>query len=101
MRQLLAAAALATIVGAQPPAPASTIVVRAAHLISGAGDAVCARRGVPHTFWNPGVAPARYLLAMPPRIYALIEAIHAADDRSPERMRALFKAVHGHHNVPA
>ena len=53
---------------------------------AGAGDAVCARRGVPHTFWNPGVAPARYLLAMPPRIYALIEAIHAADDRSPERM---------------
>src|SRR5438067_8117692 len=44
---------------------------------AGAGDAVCARRGVPHTFWNPGVAPARYLLAMPPRIYALIEAIHA------------------------
>src|SRR5438477_441328 len=40
MRQLLAAAALATIVGAQPPAPASTIVVRAAHLISGAGDVV-------------------------------------------------------------
>jgi len=41
MRQLLAAAALlATIAGAQPPAPGSTIVVRAAHLISATNDAV-------------------------------------------------------------
>ena len=37
---LVAAAALVTLVGAQPPAPASTIVVRAAHLISAARDAV-------------------------------------------------------------
>jgi len=55
-----------------------------------AGEAVCARRGVVHTFWNPGDDPARYLLVMPPRIYALIAAIHAADDRSPERMRTIF-----------
>jgi hypothetical protein len=27
---------------------------------------------------------------MPPRINALIEALHASDDRSPERVRALF-----------
>jgi len=40
MRHLLAAAALAVIVGAQPPAPGSTIVVRAAHLISATNDAV-------------------------------------------------------------
>jgi len=40
MRHLFAAALLATIVGAQPPAPGSTIVVRAAHLISATNDAV-------------------------------------------------------------
>jgi imidazolonepropionase-like amidohydrolase len=39
MRLLAVTAALVTIVGAQP-APSSAIVVRAAHLISGAGDAV-------------------------------------------------------------
>ena len=57
-----------------------------------AGDAVCAGRGVPHTFWNPAAEPARYLLVMTPRIDALIKAIHASDDRSPETMRALFEA---------
>jgi mannose-6-phosphate isomerase-like protein (cupin superfamily) len=57
---------------------------------AGAGEAVCARRGVPHTYWNPGAEPARYLLVMPPRIHALIEAIHTADERSPEQLRALF-----------
>ena len=56
-----------------------------------AGEAVCAGRGVPHTFWNPGADPARYLLVMTPRIDALIKAIHASDDRSPETMRALFE----------
>src|SRR5438128_12669027 len=40
MRLLAVTATLVTILGAQPPAPASTIVVRAAHLISGGGDAV-------------------------------------------------------------
>jgi mannose-6-phosphate isomerase-like protein (cupin superfamily) len=57
---------------------------------AGAGEGVCAHRGVAHTFWNPGEEPARYLLVMTPRINKLIEAIHATDDRSAERMRALF-----------
>ena len=59
---------------------------------AGPGEAVCARRGVAHTFWNPGTEAARYLLVMTPRINALIEAIHRTNDRSPERMRALFEA---------
>jgi mannose-6-phosphate isomerase-like protein (cupin superfamily) len=42
-----------------------------------AGGAALARRGTPHTYWNPRPEPARYLLAMTPRIHALIEAIHA------------------------
>jgi mannose-6-phosphate isomerase-like protein (cupin superfamily) len=57
-----------------------------------AGEAVCARRGVAHTYWNPAAEPARYLLLMTPRIDALIKAIHASDDRSPDTMRALFAA---------
>jgi mannose-6-phosphate isomerase-like protein (cupin superfamily) len=42
-----------------------------------AGGAALAPRGTPHTYWNPRPEPARYLLAMTPRIHALIEAIHA------------------------
>ena len=57
---------------------------------AGPGEAVCARRGVPHTFRNPGAEPARYLLVMTRRVDALIKSIHASEDRSPERMRALF-----------
>ena len=41
-----------------------------------AGVAVLARRGTPHTFWNAGPVPARYLLVMTPRIAHLVEAIH-------------------------
>jgi len=59
-------------------------------LAAGAGAAVVAPRGVPHTYWNPTADPARYLLVMTPRIHALIEAIHATDDRTPETMRRLF-----------
>jgi mannose-6-phosphate isomerase-like protein (cupin superfamily) len=46
-----------------------------------AGAAVLARRGTVHTYWNPRPEPARYVLAMPPRIHALIAALHgeAAD----------------------
>jgi quercetin dioxygenase-like cupin family protein len=54
------------------------------------GSAVLATRGVPHTYWNAGAGAARYLLVLTPQIHALIEAIHATDDRSPETMRRLF-----------
>jgi mannose-6-phosphate isomerase-like protein (cupin superfamily) len=55
------------------------------------GSAVLAPRGKPHTFWNPGPGPVRYLLVMTPRIDALIRAIHATTDRSRDAMRALFR----------
>ena len=42
----------------------------------GPGAAVLARRGTPHTYRNAGSTEAEYLLVMPPRIAALIEAIH-------------------------
>ena len=41
-----------------------------------AGAAVLAPRGTVHTYWNPRPEPARYVLAMTPRIHALIEALH-------------------------
>jgi mannose-6-phosphate isomerase-like protein (cupin superfamily) len=42
-----------------------------------AGSAVLARRGTVHTYWNPRPEPARYVLAMTPRIHALVAALHA------------------------
>ena len=56
-----------------------------------AGCGFLVRRGTPHTFWNPGPAPVRYLIAMAPRIYQLIQEIHATTDRSAEKMKALFE----------
>jgi mannose-6-phosphate isomerase-like protein (cupin superfamily) len=58
---------------------------------AGPGAAVLVPRGTPHTYWNPDTAPLRYLLIMPPTIHQLIQAIHAASDRSPDAMRALFQ----------
>jgi mannose-6-phosphate isomerase-like protein (cupin superfamily) len=46
-------------------------------LEASAGAAVLARRGTVHTYWNPRPEPARYVLAMTPRIHALIAALHA------------------------
>jgi len=57
-----------------------------------AGGAVIVPGGTAHTFWNPRPDPARYLLIMGARTYALIQAIHATDDRSPARMRELYAA---------
>jgi mannose-6-phosphate isomerase-like protein (cupin superfamily) len=45
-------------------------------VLAGAGCAVLAPRGTPHTYWNAGPDEARYLLVMTPRIARLIEAIH-------------------------
>jgi mannose-6-phosphate isomerase-like protein (cupin superfamily) len=55
-----------------------------------AGGAVIVPGGTPHTFWNPRPEQARYLLVMGASTFALIQAIHASDDRSRARMRQLF-----------
>lgn len=57
-----------------------------------AGGAAMVARGTPHTYWNPSPEPCRYLLVMTEKTRALIEAIHAADDRSLPGMKALFEA---------
>jgi mannose-6-phosphate isomerase-like protein (cupin superfamily) len=56
-----------------------------------AGAGVFVPRGKPHTFWNPGPGPTRYLLIMTSKVYRLIEEIHAAEDRSRAAMEALFR----------
>jgi mannose-6-phosphate isomerase-like protein (cupin superfamily) len=56
-----------------------------------AGAAVFVPRGTPHTYWNAGPGRLRYLLVMTANIYRLIQAIHAAQDRTPPALRALFQ----------
>lgn len=56
-----------------------------------AGAGTLVPRGTPHTYWNPGSGPARYLLIMTPKILGLIQEIHAMQDRSPAALRAVFR----------
>jgi mannose-6-phosphate isomerase-like protein (cupin superfamily) len=55
-----------------------------------AGSAVLVPRGTPHTYWNPGPGPARYLLIMTPNIFRLIQGIHALKERTPSALQQLF-----------
>ena len=57
-------------------------------VVAGAGSAVVAPRGTPHTYWNAGNAEARYVLVMSARIARLIEAIHAPGADIPTLFRA-------------
>ena len=56
-----------------------------------AGAGVQVPRGTPHTYWNPGAPPARYLLIMTPNIFRLIQTIHAMSERSTPALKALFQ----------
>ena len=56
-----------------------------------AGSAVFVPRGTPHTYWNPGPEPTRYLLVMSSNIFCLIEEIHAMPERTPAALQAVFK----------
>jgi mannose-6-phosphate isomerase-like protein (cupin superfamily) len=55
-----------------------------------AGGAVLVPRGTAHTYWNPGPRRLRYLLVMTTNTFRLIQEIHAAVDRNPAVLRALF-----------
>jgi len=57
---------------------------------AGAGAAVFVPRETPHTYWNPGPDPVRYLLVMTANIYRLIQEIHAMKKRTPAALRAVF-----------
>ena len=57
---------------------------------AGAGSGVLVPRGTPHTYWNPGPGPTRYLLVMTANIYQLIQDIHAMRERTPAALAAVF-----------
>jgi mannose-6-phosphate isomerase-like protein (cupin superfamily) len=56
-----------------------------------AGASVMVPRGTPHTYWNPGPDPVRYLLIMTPNIHRLIQNIHAMAERTPATLQSLFR----------
>ncbi len=56
-----------------------------------AGGAVLVPRGTPHTYWNPGSAPTRYVLVMTRRIDALIAALHAVEAPGPDAIATVFR----------
>ena len=55
-----------------------------------AGSAVFVPRGTPHSYWNPGPGPVRYLLVMTANIYRLIQEILGMNERTPAALRAVF-----------
>lgn len=55
-----------------------------------AGAAVFAPHGVPHTYWNPHPAPARYLLIMTPTIRRLIDELHTISGHDPATIQAVY-----------
>jgi quercetin dioxygenase-like cupin family protein len=56
-----------------------------------AGSGVFVPRGTPHTYWNPGPGPVRYLLIMTANIYRLIQDLHALPERTPSAVGAVFR----------
>jgi mannose-6-phosphate isomerase-like protein (cupin superfamily) len=56
-----------------------------------AGAGVFVPRRTPHTYWNPGPGPVRYLLIMTQNIFRLIQEIHALPDRTPSTVGAVFR----------
>lgn len=57
----------------------------------GTGSGVFVPRGTPHTYWNPGPGPVRYLLVMTSNIFRLIQEIHAMAERTPASLQAVFR----------
>jgi mannose-6-phosphate isomerase-like protein (cupin superfamily) len=51
------------------------------------GSAVLAPAGMPHAYWNAGAGRTRYLLIAHPRLFALIEELHAPDTDYAEIFR--------------
>ena len=62
----------------------------AREVVVDSGGGAFVPRGVAHTFWNPSPSPARYLLVTTPRIMELVDSLHAAEDRSPAAMDAIW-----------
>jgi len=57
-----------------------------------AGSGVLLPRGIPHTFWNPGPEPVRYLLIVRPKTAALLEALHSPNRPQSISSREIYAA---------
>jgi mannose-6-phosphate isomerase-like protein (cupin superfamily) len=57
---------------------------------AGAGSGVLLPRGTPHTFWNPGPNPARYLLIIGPKTAGLLEVLHGPSRPPPAGLKAVY-----------
>jgi mannose-6-phosphate isomerase-like protein (cupin superfamily) len=57
---------------------------------AGAGSGILLPRGTPHTFWNPGAEPARYLLIAGPKTAGLLEVLHGSDRPPQDTLRDLY-----------
>jgi quercetin dioxygenase-like cupin family protein len=55
-----------------------------------AGSVVFVPRGTPHSYWNPGPGPVRYLLVITANIYRLIQETHGMNERTPAALRAVL-----------
>jgi mannose-6-phosphate isomerase-like protein (cupin superfamily) len=70
-----------------------TLVVRVGddEVQASSGSSVYVPRGTPHTYWNPGPGPVRYLLIMTQNIWNLIQSIHAMHERTPLALQETFR----------
>ncbi|MFZ1023354.1 MAG: cupin domain-containing protein [Thermoplasmata archaeon] len=57
---------------------------------AGPGSGVLLPHGTPHTFWNPGPGPARYLLIVGPQTQGLLDALHGPVRPDPRGLRAIY-----------
>ena len=56
-----------------------------------AGSGVYIPSQTPHTFWNAGDAPVRFLVVMEPRIFLLIQELNLLPGRAPEDVANVYK----------
>lgn len=56
-----------------------------------AGQAVIVPKGIPHTYWNPNVEPAKYLIIMTAKISSLIDTLHDPTQRDFKTMEEIFR----------
>jgi mannose-6-phosphate isomerase-like protein (cupin superfamily) len=57
-----------------------------------AGSGVLLPRGVPHTFWNPGPNPVRYLIIVRPKTAGLLKALHVPGGRRISDLHQLYNS---------
>jgi Cupin domain len=57
-----------------------------------AGSGVLLPSGTPHTFWNPGPGPVRYLLIVGPKTEGLLETLHGPNAVDPAALHEVYES---------